>query len=188
MTSPITSINAIKVRPDRHARLPEHVVTEEPLEIRVAGPRQEPAPLLVTMRTPGNDFELAAGFMVTEGIAAPGEVAGVGYCDAVRDDPALRYITVTVTLATEWGDARSTRRFAATASCGVCAVSAPSSLAVDAADRFGGGVGRVRARRDVQRLQPAGAFRARRLNQPPRTAGRNWRTPPVKAGSVHRVL
>lgn len=130
MTSPITSINAIKVRPDRHARLPEHVVTEEPLEIRVAGPGQEPAPLLVTMRTPGNDFELAAGFMVTEGIAAPGEVAGVGYCDAVRDDPALRYNTVTVTLSTGWDDARSTRRFAATASCGVCGKSSIDDIAV----------------------------------------------------------
>jgi FdhD protein len=100
--------------------LPEQVVTEEPLEIRLAGPGQEPSPVVVTMRTPGNDFELAAGFVSTEGLALPREIAGAGYCDAVRDDPDLRYNTVTVTLRRPWEAPDNPRIFTASASCGVC--------------------------------------------------------------------
>lgn len=128
MPPPVTHVQAIKVRPDRQVTLPEHVVTEEPLEIRVAGPRQEASPVAVTMRTPGHDFELAAGFVLTEGIAAPEEVTGVGYCDAVRQDPDLRYNTVTVTLCTDRG-ALPDRRFVATASCGVCGKSSIDDVA-----------------------------------------------------------
>ncbi len=42
---------------------PDTLAAEEPLEIRVAG-----RPLVVTMRTPGNDFDLARGFLVSEGV------------------------------------------------------------------------------------------------------------------------
>lgn len=128
MPSPVTHIQAIKVRPDRQVRLPEHVVTEEPLEIRVAGPRQQASPVAVTMRTPGHDFELAAGFVITEGIATPAEVTGVGYCDAVREDPDLRYNTVTVTLSSNRGRLPD-RNFVATASCGVCGKSSIDDVA-----------------------------------------------------------
>jgi FdhD protein len=87
------------------------------MEIRVAGPGQPAVPVAVTMRTPGHDFELAAGFLVTEGLVQPGEVRAVGYCDAVTDE--ARYNTVTVTLGRPWTSA-PTRPFAATASCGIC--------------------------------------------------------------------
>jgi FdhD protein len=126
----VTSLRAIKVRPGHRAELPEHVVTEEPLEIRLAGPGQEPAAVVVTMRTPGNDFELAAGFACTEGLAIPGEIAGVGYCDAVRDDPELRYNTVTVSLRREWVPPDRSRPFGATASCGVCGKASIEDVAV----------------------------------------------------------
>ncbi len=118
--TPVTSIRAIKVHPDRRAELPEHVVTEEPLEIRLAGPGQEPSPVVVTMRTPGNDFELAAGFVSTEGLARLHEIAGARYCDAVRDDPDLRYNTVTVSLRRPWDPPDNPRVFTANSSCGVC--------------------------------------------------------------------
>ena len=63
-------------------RRPDRVATEEPLEIRVGGPGGAPAPLAVTMRTPGHDFELAAGFLYTEGLVrAANEVLSVVYCD-----------------------------------------------------------------------------------------------------------
>jgi FdhD protein len=126
----VTSLRAIKVRPDHRAELPEHVVTEEPLEIRLAGPAQEASPVVVTMRTPGNDFELAAGFVCSEGLAAPAEIAGVGYCDAVRDDPDLRYNTVTVSLRHEWVAPERARQFSASASCGVCGKSSIDEVAL----------------------------------------------------------
>jgi FdhD protein len=127
---PVTSVNAIKVRPGNQVRFPEHVVTEEPLEIRVAGPGQESTPLVVTMRTPGHDFDLAAGFVLTEGIARTGEIAAVGYCEAVSEDPQRRYNTVTVGLTFGWDRSREARRFAATASCGVCGKSSIDDIAV----------------------------------------------------------
>jgi len=133
MTSPasVTVVRAIKVRPDRHTEMPEHVATEEPMEIRVGGPGQEPSPLAVTMRTPGHDFELAVGFALTEGVTERTGVAGVSYCRSPGDqlgeypgesrlDDGSRFNVVSVRLNRAWHPAGPTRPFAATASCGVC--------------------------------------------------------------------
>lgn len=96
----------------------DRVATEEPMEIRVGGPGQEPGPVVVTMRTPGDDFELAAGFLFTEGlVATPGEIESVAYC--VGPDGAQEYNVVTVKLRREW-DLALRRNFYATSSCGVC--------------------------------------------------------------------
>jgi FdhD protein len=131
---PVTVVQAIKVRPDHHARLPDHLVTEEPMEIRVAGPGPGGAtaasgsPVAVTMRTPGHDFELAAGFLVTEGLVRPEEIAAIGYCDAVADED--RYNTVTVTLDRPWSRPGPERVFAATSSCGICGKAAIDQVEV----------------------------------------------------------
>ena len=78
---PTTATNVLAVGPDGARRRPDRLVTEEPLEIRVHGPGEEPAPLAVTMRTPGNDFELAAGFCRTEGIVAGADdIETIAYC------------------------------------------------------------------------------------------------------------
>ena len=74
------------------------------MEIRVHGPGQEPAPYAVTMRTPGNDFELAVGLCCTEGlVASPADVDTVAYClaaDATSAGvkPEQQYNIVTVRL------------------------------------------------------------------------------------------
>ncbi len=118
---PVTSVRAIKVRPDHHVELPEHVATEEPMQILVAGPGQEAEPLAVTMRTPGHDFELAAGFVLTEGVAPRDGIASVDYCEAVdRTDPSTRYNHVTVRLSEPWKREGEARYFAVSASCGMC--------------------------------------------------------------------
>src|SRR6185437_9842535 len=134
-----------KVRPDHRARLPDHLMTEEPMEIRVGGPEAGraprgdrtapsgetaagPTPVAVTMRTPGHDFELAAGFLVTEGLIGPGDIAGIGYCDAVGAED--RYNTVTVTLTRPWSRPGPERMFAATSSCGICGKAAIDQVEV----------------------------------------------------------
>lgn len=118
MSSAVTNVKAVAVRPDRHLEVPERLATEEPMEIRAAGPGQLPSPVAVTMRTPGHDFELAAGFLTTEGLVAPHEISAVSYCDAVRSDD--RFNVVTVTLVREWKPAAARRDFVATSSCGIC--------------------------------------------------------------------
>nr|BFE86578.1 hypothetical protein GCM10020093_091790 [Planobispora longispora] len=50
------------------------------------------------MRTPGHDFELAAGFLHGEGVAAPGSIASISYCADEDVPPEARYNTVTVRL------------------------------------------------------------------------------------------
>lgn len=102
----------------------DRLVGEEPLEIRAAGPGQESVAVAVTMRTPGNDFELAGGFLLTEGLIHPGEIARVSYCDGPGDD----YNVVTVRLRRPF--AAPPRRFHLTSSCGVCGKAAIEQVEV----------------------------------------------------------
>jgi FdhD protein len=96
------------------------VVTEEPLEIRLASARGETRTVGITMRTPGADFELAAGFLRTEGVIAGHEdVRRIAYC---VDAPPQRYHVVTVTLAAaELPELTALERYGTvTSACGVC--------------------------------------------------------------------
>ena len=105
------------------------LATEEPLEIRVQGPDGVAHQVAVTMRTPGGDYELAAGFLFTEGLVSLQEIVRVAYCDDVEDE-AQRYNVVTVTLERPF-DAESLRRnFYATSSCGVCGKAALEDVQV----------------------------------------------------------
>ena len=77
---PVAPVRVCAVSGDDIAQRPDRLVTEEPLELRIHGPGQPPAPLAVTMRTPGRDFDLAVGFCATEGLAQPRAVPSVAYC------------------------------------------------------------------------------------------------------------
>jgi FdhD protein len=117
---PVTAVRVVAVRPNHHLEIPDQVATEEPMQIRAAGPGQRPAPVAVTMRTPGHDFDLAVGFLFTEGvITSSGDVAAVKYCD-LPDDVEQRFNTVTVELTRPLPPDRAARNFAVNASCGVC--------------------------------------------------------------------
>ena len=91
---------------------------EEPLEIRVDG-----EPLAVTMRTPGNDEELALGFLYGEGLIGP-ETRPVG--------PSPDLAGNVVDVAGPLGRTPATRRFYTTSSCGVCGRGALEEVAVHA--------------------------------------------------------
>lgn len=107
----------------------DRLAGEEPLEIRAAGPGQEPVAVAVTMRTPGNDFELAAGFLFTEGLIGQGEITRVSYCDG--PDTGDDYNVVTVRLRRPF--VAPERRFHLTSSCGVCGKAAIDQVEVSCA-------------------------------------------------------
>jgi FdhD protein len=87
---------------------------EEPLEIRVRG-----RSIAVTMRTPGHDRELAAGFLFTEGlIGNPSEIAEMGPC--LQGDAPENTLNVFLSPAVEVDFERLTRHVFATSSCGLC--------------------------------------------------------------------
>lgn len=95
----------------------ETLVVEEPLEIRVNG-----AAVTVTMRTPGSDFELAQGFLLTEGVIAGREdVQTIRYCGgAVDGENTYNVLDVTLAGGVSAPPLDVTRNFYTTSSCGVC--------------------------------------------------------------------
>jgi FdhD protein len=99
----------------------DHLATEEPLEIRVAWPGSPAQRVWVTMRTPGHDFELAAGFSCHEAIATPSTIRGIAYCTDVDLTPEqeLNVVTVTLTGPTDIGH-RHTGLSVGSSACGVC--------------------------------------------------------------------
>ncbi|GAA4205659.1 formate dehydrogenase accessory sulfurtransferase FdhD [Streptosporangium oxazolinicum] len=107
----------------------DDLATEEPLEIRVqAG--EERRTVAITMRTPGHDFELAAGFLYGEGLAAPADVASIAYCTDEDVPPEARYNTVTVRLrGGGLPDLPSLdRHFMTSSACGVCGTASLDAL------------------------------------------------------------
>src|SRR5262245_41912422 len=109
------------------------VAGEEPLQIRAAGPGQDPTDVAVTMRTPGNEEELAIGFLVTEGLvdadAAPRSTFDFGDPSAI----ATPHDEVLVRLPVPFDrSAVAERHFVATASCGICGRASIDELAARA--------------------------------------------------------
>jgi len=103
---------------DGHPRpFQDSLVGEEPLEIRVGG-----EPLSVTMRTPGNDLELAAGFLFTEGLIQRREqifslaAAEAGIEPSERGNVVEALLDPEISLELE----RTRRNFFSSSSCGIC--------------------------------------------------------------------
>ena len=97
------------------------VVTEEPLELRLSWPGHPATRVSVTMRTPGADFELAAGYMLAEGVLAIGEKPrSVAYCVDRTLSEEQRYNVVTVDLDAPPRRHPSVRTTTMTSACGVC--------------------------------------------------------------------
>jgi FdhD protein len=149
-TSPETRTTVTVVDEESVHERSDRLASEEPMEVRlkVAGQTRTVA---ITMRTPGNDFELAAGFLYCEGIVSnSAEVASIAYCtddevstkgnapDAEGVGPTAlggavdRYNIVTVELASGTvPDLRGLERYFYTSSaCGVCGKASLDALAM----------------------------------------------------------
>jgi FdhD protein len=105
-------------------RRADTLAVEEPLEIRLAG-----EPLTVTMRTPGHDIELAAGFLVSEGVISAGGHfrsaihcggPGTGAIGITSTENTYNVLDVTLAPGVEAPSTDIARNFYTTSSCGVC--------------------------------------------------------------------
>src|SRR6185503_2921478 len=128
-TRHVTTTRIVAVRGDGLEVRADRVAGEEPLEIRAAGPGQEPVAVAVTMRTPGHEDELAVGFLRTEGLIEGPEVLRVETGDPGTlnqpDDAAV------VRLSRPFDASRvAERHFIATASCGICGKASIDDVAV----------------------------------------------------------
>jgi FdhD protein len=125
----ITARSIVAVRGESLEVRQDQVVGEAPLEIRAAGPRQDPVAVAVTMRTPGHEAELAVGFLRSEGLIEGPEVVSTSGGDPAKlnqpDD------TIVVRLSRAFDDsAVAERHFVATASCGICGKASIDEIAV----------------------------------------------------------
>jgi FdhD protein len=114
-----TRVRVVAIEAGAGKRRDDRLATEEPMEIRVEEPGAEQRSIAVTMRTPGHDFELAVGFLFTEGlISGQADVRSVRYCAVPRQEQ--HYNVVSVAAARPLPAVQSQRNFYATSSCGVC--------------------------------------------------------------------
>ncbi len=112
----------------------DDVATEEPLEIRLLSGGATRT-LAVTMRTPGSDFELAAGFLLSEGaVERRDELIGISYCTDPQLDGDQRYNVVNVTLSTKDLSRFEAleRHFVISSACGVCGKAGIDALRIRA--------------------------------------------------------
>ncbi len=113
----------VRVVEEGRARVrPDALATEEPMEIRlISGDTRQT--VAVTMRTPGADFELAAGFLYGEGIvSSPEDISRISYCVDADLDAEQQYNIVNVELrgGRSYDPRPLERHFYTTSACGVC--------------------------------------------------------------------
>ncbi|MDN3058075.1 formate dehydrogenase accessory sulfurtransferase FdhD [Streptomyces sp. SRF1] len=127
----------IRIRDGAVSTRPDTLVTEEPLEIRLNG-----KPLAITMRTPGDNFALAAGFLVSEGVLGRAdELANIVYCAGATEDGSNTYNVVDVKLApgVPVPDITLERNVYTTSSCGLCGKASLDAVRTTARWRLGDG-------------------------------------------------
>ncbi len=118
MSSRSQAVSVAKVRGDLRETTRDQVATEEPLEIRLGyadGGRRRTDSVSITMRTPGDDEDLAVGFLFSESII--GDAADVVVVKPCSGDNTVR-VELEDSVAVDL--ARLTRHFYTTSSCGVC--------------------------------------------------------------------
>ena len=133
MRAGVATTRVTRRTPHESLDRPDLLAVEEPLEIRLGygkGAERKQQSVAVTMRTPGNDFELAAGFLFTEGILHHNHQVGhIRYCEDI-DHPEAKDNIVRIELneSEEVDSAKFTRNFYTTSSCGVCGKASIESI------------------------------------------------------------
>jgi FdhD protein len=125
----------LRIRDGAVDHRPDALAAEEPMEIRVNG-----RPLTITMRTPGSDFDLAVGFLVSEGVVhAASDVSAVRYCAGATADGSNTYNVVDVALdrSVPAPDPSLERNFYTTSSCGLCGKASLEAVATRSAWEVG---------------------------------------------------
>ncbi|MFE6622514.1 formate dehydrogenase accessory sulfurtransferase FdhD [Streptomyces sp. NPDC057740] len=141
----------IRIRDGVVSTRPDTLVAEEPLEIRLNG-----KPLAITMRTPGDDFALAAGFLVSEGVLAEqDDLQNIVYCAGATSDGSNTYnvVDVRTTPGVVIPDITLERNVYTTSSCGLCGKASLDAVRTTARwpidDTRGGGTPPVRLDPDL---------------------------------------
>jgi FdhD protein len=122
------SVGVTRVSHHGVTRNDDLLAVEEPLEIRVswsAGGEQREKNISVTMRTPGDDFDLAAGFLMTEGL-----IGASKDIESIRHWGSPNVVRVTLREGVRLDSAKLDRHFYTTSSCGVCGKTSIDALRV----------------------------------------------------------
>lgn len=135
--SKVASVEITRFQDAQRAAQADLLVVEEPLEIRLgfgsSFDRQQKS-VSVTMRTPGQDLELAIGFLFTEGIVqSPSEVRDIAHClNVERPEEVGNVVKVELEAGVEVDWERLQRNFYTTSSCGVCGKASLEAVALQA--------------------------------------------------------
>ncbi len=120
----VAPVNIIKVSLDSLEEKPDLVAVEEPLEIRLgygSMDNRQQRSVSVTMRTPTHDFELALGFLYSEGIISSyNQILSVKYCVDAGKQASENIVRVELNPNVIFNIKTLQRNFYATSSCGVC--------------------------------------------------------------------
>jgi FdhD protein len=135
MSLSVKPVEITKVSAEGSKVTPDLMAVEEPLEIRIGygalGERQQKS-LSVTMRTPGHDYELAIGFLFTEGIIDTfDQVESIKYCEDVgRQEERENVVRVELKPEVKLDLEKLQRNFYTSSSCGVCGKSSIEAVHV----------------------------------------------------------
>jgi len=125
---PILTVPVQKIEGDSSAPFQDLLAVEEPLEIRLQHTLDDKS-ISITMRTPGNDSELAAGFLFSEGILHnAAEIRAIRWSNKSNGNPRQLGNSVTVELNVDVDLDRLERHFYTTSSCGVCGKSSIEAI------------------------------------------------------------
>lgn len=132
---PVHSVQITKVNEMSSQTIDDIIVVEEPLEIRLGyGPMdmRDEINVSITMRTPGNDFELATGFLFTEGVIKSGEdILSIKYCtNHQKSEQQYNIVRVELMPHIEFDASTFNRNFYMTSACGICGKASIDAIAV----------------------------------------------------------